>query len=128
MSDVSFEAEEPRHACGDRNPLITDTSPLLGPFSAERDRRQRKLEKHRFAGELHVTALYNPPLGNWGGYLTIRGASWLFPPFDRASWLNASNVVVQARKLLAKDSGGTSDPYVALSMNGKRYSCCISPV
>jgi hypothetical protein len=55
--------------------ILADFSSLLGPFRAERDRRQRKLEKHRFAGELHVTAIYNPPLGNWGGYLTIRGAS-----------------------------------------------------
>lgn len=42
---------------------------------AERDRRRRKLEKRRFAGELHLTTLYNPPLGNWGGYLTITGAA-----------------------------------------------------
>lgn len=73
----------------------------IAACKAERERRQRKREKHRFAGELHIKTLYNPPLGNWGGYLTI--------------------TVVEARKLLALDSGGTSDPYCVLSLNGKRF-------
>lgn len=73
----------------------------IAACKAERERRQRKREKHRFAGELHIKTLYNPPLGNWGGYLTI--------------------TVVEACKLLALDSGGTSDPYCVLSLNGKRF-------
>lgn len=46
---------------------------LTYAYSEERERRQRRLEKKRFAGELQVSTLYNPPLGNWGGYLTVHG-------------------------------------------------------
>ncbi|ELR15075.1 C2 domain containing protein [Acanthamoeba castellanii str. Neff] len=68
---------------------------------AERLSRQEKKEKERPAGKLHLSILYNPPLGNWDGYLTVN--------------------VIEASKLPAKDRRGTSDPYVVLSLAGKRY-------
>jgi hypothetical protein len=44
-------------------------------FRAERASRQDRKEKERPAGKLHLSYLYNPPLGNWDGYLTITSAS-----------------------------------------------------
>jgi hypothetical protein len=42
---------------------------------AERLSRQEKKEKERPAGKLHLSILYNPPLGNWDGYLTVNGTA-----------------------------------------------------
>jgi hypothetical protein len=46
--------------------------------AAERRRRREKKEKDRYAGQVHIQYLYNPPIGQWEGYLTIKGIACIF--------------------------------------------------
>lgn len=81
-------------------PLDPEAAALKRDQAEERRRRRHKKEQDRNAGQLHLQYLYNPPQGEWEGYLTVKvaGASGLPPPPGQKC----------------------PDPYVVLSMGATR--------
>jgi hypothetical protein len=54
-------------------PVDYEAVALKRAQAEERRRRRHKKEQDRNAGRLHLQYLYNPPMGEWEGYLTIKG-------------------------------------------------------
>jgi hypothetical protein len=54
-------------------PLDPEAAALKRDQAEERRRRRHKKEQDRNAGQLHLQYLYNPPQGEWEGYLTVKG-------------------------------------------------------